>query len=223
VVLLGLMLVIGGPIGYVVITWSNRVAEAPARVTQMLSAAAAEAARPKLTISEVVVNAIQDVQKQNKLAVFDTVVNADVTREESESSWGMYWGTNVARVAVRDARVQYVIDLRGVSTSDFMYDKEAKVLTVGVPRPRIDTNMVAIDPGKIRTLDLRGGWARFDKQETRQNAIASLRPQVIAQAKAPFVQKLAEDAGLEAMSRYLEPVAGALAQDGARVKVVYTN
>lgn len=222
-VLITLMLIIGGPIAYVVITWSNQIAAAPARLTTTISNAAAEAVRPRLVINEIVLNAIDDVQKQSKLVVFETVVNADITRQEGASSWGVYWGTNTARVAVRDARVQYVIDLKHLSTSDFTYDTESKVLTIAVPRPRIDTGMVNIDPAKIQTVDLRGGWARFDKYETRGNAIASLRPQVIAQAQAPFVQKLAAEAGIESMTRFLDPLASTLARDGAQIKVVYTQ
>jgi hypothetical protein len=222
-VLLALILVVGGPFAYIAITWSNKVATAPARMLQTFTDAAAEAARPKLTMNEIVLNTISDVQKKQKLVVFETVVNADITREEGASSWGVYWGTNVARVAVKDARVQYVIDLDGLSTSNFVYNEEAKVLTIAVPRPHIDTTMVSIDPARIQTLDLRGGWARFDKQETRTNAIASLRPQVIAQAQAPFVQKLAAESGIEMMTQFLNPLAGTLSKEGAQVKIVYTQ
>jgi len=220
-VLIMMLLIVGGPFAYMLVSWSNRLANAPQELAQSFANAAAQVARPKIEINTVINNTIADVQKQNKLVVFETTVNADVTREEGASSWGVYWGTNVARVAVRDARVQYVIDLNRLGTSDFQYDRESKLLTVCLPRPRVDTSMVNIDPARIQTLDLRGGWARFDKQETRDSAIATLRPQVINQAQAPFVRELAANAGIDSMAHLLEPLASALAQDGAKLKISY--
>ncbi len=125
------------------------------------------------------------------------------------------------RGAVRGAKVQYVIDLAGMGTSDFVYEDSTRTLTVLVPRPRVDTEMVAIDPSKIETLDLRGGWARLDKQETREHAIAELRPKVIMQANAPIAKKEAEAAGKEAMAQFLSPLAGNLKNEGVSVAVAY--
>ncbi len=218
-VLVTLILVLGIPFAYMLI----RGISAPGRMLSSFSQAAADAVRPRLTINDIVLNSIADLHKENKLVVFETVINTDVTREEGESSWGVYWGANTARVAVRDARVQFTIDLSRLGTSDFQYNATAKTLTVFLPRPRIDTSMVAIDPAKIETLDLRGGWARFDKDETRDHAIAELRPKIINQAQAPFVQQLAAEAGLTTTTQFLQPLADTLAKDGTTIKVVYNQ
>jgi hypothetical protein len=222
-VLITLLLIVGGPIAYVLVSWSNRIAAAPGRLATMVSQAAADAVRPRLTINEIVLDAIADAHKTSKLVVFDTTLNIDVTREDGTSSWGVYWGTNVARVAVRDAHVPYVIDLTQLGTSDFEYNSEARVVTLTVPRPKIDGNLVSIDPAKIQTLDLRGGWARFDKHDTREHAVAELRPKLITQAQTPFVRKLADDAGIETLTAFVQPLAETLARNGATVKVVYTQ
>lgn len=219
VVLLALILVVGAPAAYFLISAAN----APARMTQTISQAAAEALRPKLTMNEIVLNTIADLHKETKLVVFTAEVSTDVTREEGDTRWGLYWGTNVARVAVKNARVQYVIDLDRVETSDFIYSEDAKVLAVMLPKPHVDTSMVAIDPGAVQTLDLRGGWARFDKQETRDHAIAELRPKILSQAQAPFVRELAEAAGVDSATRLMQPLASTLARDGVMVKVSYRN
>lgn len=216
-----LFLIVGIPLGYVAITWSKAVANAPQQLTSTISQAAAEAVRPKLTMNEVVVNSLQDLHKENKLVVFTADVSADVTREEGSSSWGVYWGTNVARVRVRDAHVNYVVDLSKLETSDFIFNDQAKVLSIFIPRPRIDNDMVAIDPAKIETLDLRGGWARFDKQDTRDNAIAELRPKAIIQAQAPFVKELAMNSGIDTTAHLLQPMADALNRDGVTLRVSY--
>ena len=212
---------VGVPTGYVVMKWGGAMVDGPAKVSGALARAAADAMRPRLTVSEVVMNSVQQLRKENKLVVFTADISADVTRQEGSSAWGIYWGTNVSRVAVRDAKVQFVIDLSKLQTSDVIYDDHAKMLTLFLPRPTIDAAMVAIDPGKIQTLDLRGGWARFDKSDTLGHAIAELRPQVLTQAEAPFVRELAQSAGIDAATKLLGPLAGALSHDGMDIRVTY--
>jgi hypothetical protein len=222
-VVMTLLLLVGVPVGYVVITWSHAVVTAPGRLADTISQAAADALRPKVTVHEIVLSSINDLHKESKLVVFTADVSTDITRQEASSSWGMYWGTNVARVAVKNARVQYVMDLNQISTADFVYNEDAKVLAVSLPRPRVDKTMVNIDPGSIQTLDLRGGWARWDKQDTRAQALADLRPMVIAQASKPFVHELADAQGMDAATRLLQPVAHAVSKDGVTLRVSYRD
>ena len=59
------------------------------------------------------------------------------------------------------------------------------------------------------------------RQETRDHAIAQLRPKLIMQANTPLTQRLAAEAGLEAMSELLKPLAGALSKENVTVKVAY--
>jgi hypothetical protein len=218
-VVIALILVVGLPVAYVVI----HVATAPSRLISTLSQAAAEAMRTKMTINEIVLSSITDVHKENKLVVLTTDISTDVTREEGSSSFGIYWGTNVARVAIKNARVQYVIDCNKLETSDYIYNEPAKVLTVTFPRPHVDTTMVAIDPAQVQTLDLRGGWARFDKQDTKDDALAELRPKVIVQAQAPYIRDIAEARGVEAATKLLQPLADTLNRDGVTLHIVYRD
>jgi hypothetical protein len=218
-VLITLTLVVGIPFGYL----AMRAADAPARVMSSLSQAAADAVRPKISMNEIILTSISDLHKESKLVVLTTDVNTDVTREEGASSWGVYWGTNVARVAVKEAKVQYVIDTGKVGTSDFVYDEPSGVLSVTFPRPHVDTSMVSIDPGKIQTLDLRGGWARFDKQQTRERAFAELRPKVITQAQASYVREIADAQGIAATTQLLQPLAETLKRDNVTLRVSYRD
>jgi len=222
-VVITFLLIVGGPIAYIAISWSHAAVTGPDRLAQTFAQAAAEMAKPRIDIHEIVLNSVSDLQKESKLVVMTTNVSTDVTIEEAEASWGIYWGKNVARVAIKDARVQYVIDLNKVNTSDFMYNPEARVLSLSLPKPHVDTKMVAIDPARVETLDLRGGWARFDKQETRDHALAELRPKVILQANAPYVRELAYTQGIEATTQFLQPLASALSQQGATLRVSYRD
>ena len=218
-VFLTLILVVGLPAGFMV----YRAVTAPSRFVSTISQAAADAVRPKVTIHEIVLNSISDVHKESKLVVLSAGISTDVTREEGSSSWGIYWGTNVARVAVKNARVQYVIDCGTLRTSDYVYNEPARVLSITFPRPQVDTSMVNIDPGQVETLDLRGGWARFDKEDTKDHALAELRPKIVVQAQAPYIRELAEARGMEAAGRLLQPLADALNRDGVRLSVAYRD
>jgi hypothetical protein len=218
---IAIALVIGLPLGIAFLMWNRAAIDTPARLGNAMQNFAADVLRPQTTINEIVVSTIQDMKKQQKLVVLETTVDADVTREEGSTAWGMYWGTNVARVAVKDAHVQYYIDLSNLGTADFTYSEPAKTLTVSLPPPKLDTTMVSIDPAKIQTLDLRGGWMRWNKSETRDNAIAELRPKIIIQASTSFMQKEARDAGQEATSRFLTPLLTNLNKDGIKLLITY--
>jgi hypothetical protein len=212
------MMVIGGLLVYYI---TSHTFHAMRSVPNALREFATDVGRPKFVVHEVVVSTVEDAHRQSKLVVLNAKVNADVTRMEGSSRWGIYWGTNTARVVVRDARVQYTIDLAGLGSSDFDYNEKTKVLTVTVPRPQIDTQMVSIDPSKIETLDLTGGWARFNKRETWDHAVAELVPKVILEGSRPLVRKEADEAGKEAMLNLLQPLADRVSKEGVSIAVKY--
>jgi hypothetical protein len=216
-------LTVGAPVGYVLVTWSHAAVNAPAHLASTISQAAADAVRPKFSMTQIVANSVSDLHKESKLVVFTARLNADVTQQEAYSSYGVYWGTNVARVIAHDAAAQYVIDLSQIGTSDFIYNDQAKVLSLFVPRPKLDAQMIAVDPAMIETVDLRGGWGRFDKQETRDHAISELKPKIMSQANAPYIRQLAESSGIETTTKFLQPLADTLGRDGVTVRVQYRD
>ncbi len=212
-----LMLLIGLPTIYVIYKLVNAPADAVGAAGRMV----ADAARPKIDIHSLALVTVEDVQRQSKLVVLQTTVTASIERAESAQSWGVYWGTNTARVVAREVKVQYAIDLRQFGESDLEYSASRRVVMVRVPRPVLDEEMVAIDPAKIETLSVQGGWARFDKQETRERAVQELKPRAVLAAKGMLIKKEAEAAGLEAMGNVLKPLAGRLGAQGVRVAVGY--
>jgi hypothetical protein len=219
--LIVITLVVGIPLAYVFIMWNRAAIDAPARFGSAMTQFAADAVRPRFTVNQVVFSSLEEMHKEAKLLVLKTTVDADVTRQEGSTSWGMYWGTNVARVAVKGAHVQYSIDLETMGTANFLFDEPTRTVTVFAPHPTIDTDMVSIDPASIQTLDLRGGWMRWDKDETRDHAIAELRPNVIIEASKPFLKKQADEAGREALVNLLYPMAQNLQTQGIKLEVKY--
>lgn len=223
IALVTLLVLVGVPLAYVFILWNRAAINAPTQVGNAIAHFAAEAVRPQVTINEIVFGSVQDLHREAKLVVLKATIDADVTREEGSSSWGMYWGTNVARVAVKGAKVQYTIDLQNMGTSDYQYDDSTKTMTVLLPHPHVDTEMVSIDPAGIQTLDLRGGWMRWNKYDTRDHAISELKPKIIIEANKPFLRKEADASGKEAMTKLLSPLVENLGKQGVGVQVKYRD
>jgi len=219
--LLALILVIGVPVAYVIISWSNQLRTGPGRAADSVAHYFSDAVRPQIDVHTIVMSTLTDVKKTNKLVVAQPVGNIDVTRDDSYASMGVYWGTNRVRIIAHDTKAQFVIDLSRLQTSDFILN--GKTLQVTLPQPHIDVDMVSIDPSKIETVDSRGGWARFDKEETKKMAIAELKPRLIMQADTPLTRRLANEAGIEAMQNLLRPLALELAKEDIDIKVTYRD
>jgi len=206
---------------YLIAYASKRTADLPYHAIDATTRAAAEIMRTRINIQDITLTTIKDLQKKSKLVVHEATIDADIQKSEEYRSWGVYWGTNTARVVVKNAKVQFVIPLEQVGSANFTYDETAKKLTVKVPAPRVDEDMVAIDPAQISVVDARGGWARFDKQETVDRARQALKPKVIEQAKSPLFKRVAEDDGKTAMKNFLAPLIEQLGKEGVTVEIEY--
>jgi len=211
-----IILLAGVPLGYVFIKWNRAAMDAPGRFFDAIS----DVVRPKINVNQIVLTSIGDLHKEARLVVLKTSVTADVTRDETYTHWGIYWGTNTARVIAPNAQVQYYIDLSAVGTSNYVYDEASKSLTLTLPPPKLDTDF-SIDPSKIQVPDLRSGWNRWDKDETKDNAVKDLFPALLIQARSPLLLKEAREDGIEAMENWLKPLADTLAKDGVTLVVKY--
>lgn len=202
---------------------AQTVVSLPDRAVNAATRAAADAVRPHIDITTITTTAITSFQKKSKLVVLETQVDVDITKAEGLRSWGVYWGTNKVRLIARENRVQYFIPLEQISTGDFVYNESAQTLTLTVPPPRLDQEMVSVqsDPAKIYATEYTGGWARWDKADTLKHAQEALRPAVIAQGRAPLVQEEANRRGIEAVRAFLEPLLTNVTKDGVKLEVVY--
>jgi hypothetical protein len=204
---------------YVMSPWVGAAKAMPATVREFV----ADVARPNIHIREIALSSVADVKRESKLVVLQSTINVDITREESGSSWGIYWGTNTARIRA-GATVQYVIDLNNLGTADVEFSEASKTVTIQVPRPILDGTMVDMDPSKVETLDLSGGWMRFDKRDTWDRALAELRPKVIQQAsKDTLLQKEANESGREKLEQLFNGLANELRKEGVTVQVRYRD
>lgn len=185
----------------------------PVRVAERV----AGAFKPSVQVHTVIHGAIGELKKNPKLVVLTAKIPVEVTKSSS-THWGyVYWGTTTVTIRAQDNQIQYVIPLHDVNTSDFVYDEAHKRLTVHVPAPRIDEDMVSVqsDPSKIDVkTDL--GWAKFDKwsgEPLRDEAKRDLRTAVLSQGRNEAMEALAEKNAREHLKQLLAPVAGALQND----------
>ncbi len=95
-VVVALVLVVGIPMGLVVVRWNQAAMDAPGRIGGAMTQFAADVLRPKMSVNEIVFASLRELHREVKLSVLTTTMDVDVTREEGSSSWGIYWGTNVA-------------------------------------------------------------------------------------------------------------------------------
>jgi hypothetical protein len=104
-----------------------------------------------------------------------------------------------------------------VTPHDFRYDEVHKRLTVRLPAPKLDEEVVEVqsDPGKIEfRTDV--GWARLNSrsgQFLREQAQRELRHAIIREGQNPLYIEKAKGNARESLKKLLEPMAGQLKED----------
>lgn len=152
---------------------------------------------------------IEDVLKENKYVPLTVITTVEINRSDTYKSWGVYWGTNVAQVRATGVRLQYMMDMGELQTSDITVDAAsvpARVI-IFAPTPRVDENMVVIDPLGIET-SVNGGWMRWDKAKTLTDAIGDLKSRAIVQAKKEYLLDAAKAQGKKNIEGLLRAAAG---------------
>lgn len=124
---------------------------------------------------------ISSIRSEAKYVVASQSLTVTVARaEEYRGWWGFYLGTTTARIRVDDCRVQYIIPTDKVSTDDFMFDRSRNTLTVTLPRPVLDQDIVDIptDPAKW-WIESSSGWSRFNRAEVVADAQRAIRNETL--------------------------------------------
>lgn len=168
--------------------------------------------RPKVTVNErtLVSTAFGELKKRAKLVVLTAKVSALVETENEVSSevLGVSIPRGKTKVLVRSPnnRVQYVIPLEALNESNFQFDANLCELTVTLPHPVADRDLVEIDPlPEVRT-DV--GWFRTDSrsgEKLRNEAKGMIRDSVLREAANAVYRGAARDAGREAALTLLAP------------------
>ena len=124
---------------------------------------------------------ISSIRSEAKYVVASQSLTVTIDRaEEYRGWWGFYLGTTTARIRVDDCRVQYIIPTEKVRADDFVFDRARNTLTVTLPRPVLDQDIVDIptDPAKW-WIESSSGWSRFNKAEVAAQAQKAMRNETL--------------------------------------------
>jgi len=189
----------------------------PARISRTVSSGLAQAFQPKVNVNTVIYTTLSNMVNQSKLVVLSTHINVDLTKSNEKVIWGVPLGTTTVKVRALDNVVQYYVPLTNISKADFKYDDVHKRLTVRVPAPCVDQDLVEVqsDPAKIEfRTDL--GWARLDSrsgQFLRDQAQKELRPAIVREGNSSLYTDKAKMNARESLKKLLEPMATKLKED----------
>ena len=189
----------------------------PAYISRNISSGLAQAFQPKVNVNTVIYTTLSNMVNQSKLVVLSTQINVDLTKSNEKVIWGVPLGTTTVTVRALDNRVQYCVPLTNISKGDFRYDGVHKRLTLRVPAPRIDEDLVEVqsDPSKIEfRTDV--GWARLNSrsgQFLRDQAQRELRPAIVREGNNSLYLDRAKSNAREDLKKLLEPLGTKLKED----------
>lgn len=146
--------------------------------------------QPKITIqTQVISTGVSLLAKEGKLVVLTRSLPITVEkRSEKRVLWDyLSLGETVARVTVRENKVQHVVYLGQILAEDLSYDGAANRLVVTIPAPEVDPDMLVIasDP-EHWSIQTEVGWARLEDwwgKELTQAAQAELGEVLLSTAR----------------------------------------
>ena len=218
---------VGGYLAYTTIMTPERTVEKTAdrlegmagKVWQHLEGAL----RPNVTLKTVIHGQFARIETTPKLVVMTDTINVEVVRSsEKRALWGLLnLGTTEVRLRAPGNKIQFVVPLGKVTADDFSYDAAARKVTVRVPAPVLDTDLVEVqsDPAKIE-VQTSVGWARlsaYSGKSLEEKSRAALRQEVLAAADTPAMHDLARVQAEKALRGFFGDLAAALA-DGVRME-----
>lgn len=223
VILLILVSACGG-VGYFLFTRAAQTTETALRTPERLLSGLAAAFRPEVNSTTVIRTAIGKISHTPKLVVLTATIDAEVEKS-SATNWGyVYWGMTQVRLRAHGNRVQYYIPVEGIKETDFTYDASSRTLSLMLPPPRLDEEMVDVqsDPRQIE-VETGNGWAKFDRwsgEPLRAEARQDLRKAVLSVGNHELLQAKAQANAQAEMRKLLSPLAEQL-QKGVKVQMVF--
>lgn len=176
------------------------------------------------------VGAIESARASGKLVVYTQTVTA-VVEKTSEKKYAIKFlgdikmGDTVTSLRASGNKVQYYIPLDELDESDFSYDASAKCMTVTLPRPSLDTEMVEVQSNpEFIEIQTNVGWGRLGSYSgafLEEQAKKELRDAVLKEGSKPLLREKA-DAEAETLvkTNLFAPLIQSLA-DGVTLKVLY--
>lgn len=168
--------------------------------------------RPKISVTTAVAATVGELKRETKLVVLSMPISITIHKSSTkEPLWGILpQGTAEVLMLVPDNRVQYVLNMEGVSAENFEYDSTRHKLIFHAPLPMLDEEMVSIqaDPAKVKLMT-NTGWLRtdvFSGEPLRTAARQEVKKHVLAEARKPHYRDIASEVAELHLRKLLEPM-----------------
>jgi len=169
--------------------------------------------RPNINATVFITGTVERVRKQAKLNVMEVDVTAEVEKSEKYEAFGVYWGTTTARVRARGCKVQYYVPLEQFSAANINVDQTKRIVTITVPEPRLNEELIEVPYGNIEVLNASSAWSRFNKTEVAEEAKRMLRDSAAEQGKTPLVKDAAHEHARKVLRDLFQPFVDSLQPD----------
>lgn len=189
----------------------------------------AEAANPKIEMRTVIETAVGELSRQGKLVVLTRSLPVRVEKSSSRKLWdSLELDGSSVEMKVNNNAVQYVIPLHGLTAANFVYNDAAGLLSVTVPEPRLDREMVVVssDPADwqvrkdIAWLHAPGNRPDWGGEQLETEARASIRSLVIQAGEEPLILKEAREQGFQQLAGLVQSLVAPFAPD-VKVEVLF--
>ena len=144
-------------------------------------------------VETIVASSLKSLQEQNRLSAFAARFVTVVTSRKEQL------GFAAEKTLIMPAMVRYEVDLAKLKQNDLMWDAGAKTLTITLPPVEISGPEFALD----QTKEYGSGAVLMTLTDVErildQSNRAKAKSDVIAQAKAPVMLKLAQGATARAI------------------------
>ncbi len=190
----------------------------------------AAAFRPGVQVSSIAYSSIGQLNNQAKLVVLTADISVDLQKHIHTSIlWGYVGlGTTTVELRALDNQVQYIIPLDSLRIQGFTFNPLARQLTLHVPPPVLDTDMVSVqsDPSKIFFQREDTGWSQIDRLRgtfLREEAAKDLRPRVIEEAEHPLLLAQARANARKLLTGRLMELLGPALRPGVTLNVEFDD
>ena len=146
-------------------------------------------------VETIVASSLDSLHEQNRLSAFAARFVTVVTSRKEQL------GFAAEKTLILPAMVRYEVDLAKLTKDDLVWEPQAKLLTITLPPVEISGSEFALD----QTKEYGSGavlMALTDVEKLLdQSNRAKAKADVLAQAKAPMMIKLAQDATIRAVTQ----------------------
>jgi hypothetical protein len=160
-------------------------------------------------IETMVHSSVQELQRQSKLVVLSGSITVYVSEHDPPAAFfGVPLGDGAdVLVVAPENHFQYVVSLKDLSPADFAVDLFGNKVTVTVPAPVLDEEIVEVQSNPRKIVGMSSlGLLRFSADNVRELAQRRLRPKVLEQARTKWIEEEARRVAELSLRSLLSPL-----------------